>query len=71
MITYRVPILIRGYALVSYGQGRAAGDYMGGLPRDAEFEACNSVPFHCGSRMRDAQVELAGPAELVVDDTGA
>jgi hypothetical protein len=36
MSTYRVPVVIRGFAIVNYPDGKGAGDYVGGLPRDAE-----------------------------------
>jgi len=65
MLTYRVPVLIKGYAIVKYPEGKAAGDYMGGLPRDAEAEACANPPFLCGARMTDFTVQLNGPAERV------
>lgn len=65
MVTYRVPVLIKGYAIVRFPEGKAAGDYMGGLPRDAEAEACVNTPFICGTRMTDVTVALSGPAELV------
>lgn len=45
MLTYRVPVLIKSYALVKYPQGKAAGDYTGGLPRGAEAEVCANTPF--------------------------
>jgi hypothetical protein len=63
MAAFRVPLVIRGYAVVRYGQGRGTGDYVGGLPCDAEFEALNGAPYLCGARMLEASVELAGPAE--------
>jgi hypothetical protein len=66
MVVYRVPIVIRGFALVKFPEGKAVGDYMGGLPRDAEVEACCSTPFVCGSAIADFTVELAGQAERVV-----
>lgn len=65
MATYRVPVLIKGYAVVRFGEGRGVGDYLGGMPRDAEFEVRNGVPYLCGARMEDASVELTGPAELI------
>lgn len=68
MSSYRVPVLIKGYAVVRFGQGRGVGDYLGGLPRDAEFEVSQAVPFLCGARMQEASVELTGPAELMADD---
>jgi hypothetical protein len=67
MTAFRVPVVIRGYAIVRYGQGRGIGDYVGGLPRDAEFEALNSAPYLCGARMLEAMVELAGEAEPLVE----
>lgn len=65
MVTYRVPVLIKGFAIVKYPDGKAAGDYMGGLPRDAEAEACANAPFLCGTRMTEFTVELSGSAERV------
>jgi hypothetical protein len=71
MAAYRVPVLIRGYAVVRYGQGRGTGDYVGGLPRDAEAEAAGSAPYLCGARMLEARVELTGPAEVLVEPAPA
>lgn len=65
MRTYRVPVLIKGYAIVKYPEGKAVGDYMGGLPRDAEAEVCANTPYICGTQMLDFTVALAGQAELV------
>ena len=65
MVVYRVPVLIRGFALVKFPEGKAVGDYIGGLPRDAEAEVCCSTPFTCGSAMTEFVVELAGQAERV------
>jgi hypothetical protein len=64
MTTYRVPVVIKGFAIVKYPRGKAAGDYIGGLPRDAELEVCMNTPFLCGTRMQDCTVELAGEARL-------
>ncbi len=54
MLTYK------GYAIVKYPQGKAAGDYTGGLPRDAENEVLLNTPFICGA---DAGVHggIGGP----------
>ena len=41
------------------------GDYMGGLPRDAEFEVRNQTPFMCGARMENFKIDLTGAARLV------
>lgn len=65
MATYRVPVLIRGHALVTYPEGKAVGDYLGGLPRDAEAEVRLTTPFICGARMVDFTVELTGPARRI------
>lgn len=65
MPTYRVPIIIKGYAILKYPDGKAAGDYTGGLPADAEREVRLNTPFICGARMHDCTVELAGEARLV------
>jgi hypothetical protein len=65
MVTYRVPVLIKGHALVRYPEGKAAGDYIGGLPRDAESEVRLNTPFLCGARMVDVTVELTGPAQRI------
>ena len=62
MVTYKVPVVITGFAVVKFPEGKAVGDYIGGLPRDAEFEVCNEAPFLCGSRMEDYKVDLAGEA---------
>jgi hypothetical protein len=64
MVIYRVPVLIKGYAIVQYPQGRGAGDYAGGLPRDAENEALGNTPFICGARMEECTVALAGQARI-------
>ena len=66
MLTYRVPVLIKGFAIVKYPQGKGAGDYTGGLPRDAENEVLVNTPFICGARMQDCTVQLAGEAHLSV-----
>jgi hypothetical protein len=65
MLTYRIPIVIRGFAIVKYAQGKASGDYMSGLPRDAEKEVCMNTPFLCGTRMQSCSIELTGDAEAV------
>lgn len=62
MPTYRVPVLIKGFAVVSFPDGKGVGDYIGGLPRDAEAEVSATAPFLCGARMVDYTVEVAGPA---------
>jgi hypothetical protein len=64
MSTYRVPVLIKGYAILKYPQGKGAGDYTGGLPRDAENEVVLNTPFMCGTWMQECTVELAGEAQL-------
>lgn len=65
MPIYRVPIVIKGYAILKYPQGKAAGDYTGGLPRDAESEVLINTPFICGARMEGCTVALAGQALIV------
>jgi hypothetical protein len=69
MVTYRVPVLIKGYAIVRFPVGKASGDYLGALPRDAEFEALNTAPFLCGNVMEDFAIELAGQAAVVETGT--
>ena len=64
MLTYRIPVVIKGYAIVKYPQGKAAGDYAGGLPRDAENEVVLNTPFICGAWMQECTVELAGQASI-------
>jgi hypothetical protein len=63
--SYRVPVLIKGHVVVKYPDGKCVGDYIGGLPRDAEAEVGATAPFMCGARMVDYTVEVAGPALLV------
>jgi hypothetical protein len=63
MLIYRVPVVIKGYAVLKYPQGKGAGDYTGGLPSDAEHEVCLNTPFICGARMEQCTVELAGDAQ--------
>ena len=60
MVTYKVPVVITGFAVVKFPEGKAVGDYIGGLPRDAEFEVCNESPFLCGARMENCKINLAG-----------
>ena len=60
MVTYKVPVVITGFAVVKFPEGKAVGDYIGGLPRDAEFEVCNESPFFCGARMENCKINLAG-----------
>jgi hypothetical protein len=64
MLTYRVPVVIKGFAVLRYPNGKGAGDYTGGLPSDAEHEVCLNTPFICGARMEECTVELAGEARL-------
>ena len=63
MLIYRVPVVIKGYAVLKYLQGKGAGDYTGGLPSDAEHEVCLNTPFICGARMEECTVESAGDAQ--------
>jgi hypothetical protein len=65
MPTYRVPVVIRGFAMIKYPGGKGAGDYAGGLPRDAEAEAQATVPFLGAARLVDYTVELNGQAQHV------
>lgn len=65
MPTYRVPVVIRGFAMIKYPGGKGAGDYAGGLPRDAEAEARATVPFLGATRLTDYTIELNGPAQHV------
>jgi hypothetical protein len=62
MLTYRVPIVIKGFAVLKYPQGKGAGDYTGGLRSDGEYEVCLDTSFICGARMERCPVELAGGA---------
>ncbi|MEP7182460.1 MAG: hypothetical protein ABI886_09755 [Betaproteobacteria bacterium] len=64
MLTYSIPVVVKGYAIVKYPQGKAAGDCTGGLPRDAENEDLLNTPFICGARMQECTVELAGQARI-------
>jgi hypothetical protein len=45
MLNYRVPVLIEGAARVEYPQGKAAGDYTGGLLWEAEAGVCANTPI--------------------------
>lgn len=65
MPTYRVPVVIKGFAVIKYPDGKGAGDYVGGLPRDAEAEVRATTPYLGGTRMIDYSVELDGPAQHV------
>jgi hypothetical protein len=65
MPTYRVPVVIRGFAIVKYPDGKGAGDYVGGLPRDAEAEVRATPPYLAGARMVDYTVDLDGPAQHI------
>ncbi len=65
MVIYKVPVTITGEAIVKFPEGKAVGDYMGGLPRDAEFEVRNQTPFMCGARMENVKIDLTGTARLV------
>jgi hypothetical protein len=65
MSTYRVPVVIKGFAVIKYPDGKGAGDYVSGLPRDAEAEVRATVPYLGGARMMDYTVELNGPAQQV------
>lgn len=65
---YRVPVVIKGFAIVKFPDGKAVGDYVGGLPRDAEEEVLvQPPPFLCGAPMEACTLELTGEAELVQD----
>jgi hypothetical protein len=65
MATYRVPVVIKGFALINYPEGKGVGDYVGGLPRDAEAEVVATPPYLGSKRMTDYTVELDGPAQQV------
>jgi hypothetical protein len=65
MPTYRVPVVIKGFAMINYPDGKGVGDYIGGLPRDAEAEVRATAPFLGGAQMLDYTVELNGPAQHV------
>jgi hypothetical protein len=65
MPVYRVPVVIKGYAVVRYPDGRGAGDYTGGLPRDAEAEVRATTPFLGASRMVDYTVDVSGEARRI------
>lgn len=65
MPMYRVPVVIKGYAVVRYPDGKGAGDYMGGLPRDAEAEVRATIPFLGSARMVDYTVDVSGDAQRV------
>ena len=65
MPTYRVPVVIKGFAMIKYPDGKGAGDYVGGLPRDAEAEVRATAPYLGGARMMEYTVELDGPAQHV------
>jgi hypothetical protein len=62
---YRVPVVIKGFAVVRYPDGKGAGDYVGGLPRDAEAEVSANRPYICGAPMVDYTVEVGGLAERI------
>jgi hypothetical protein len=51
--------------MINYPDGKGVGDYIGGLPRDAEAEVRATPPFLGGSQMLDYTVELNGPAQHV------
>lgn len=51
--------------MIKYPGGKGAGDYAGGLPRDAEAEARATVPFLGATRLTDYTIELNGPAQHV------
>ncbi len=65
MPTYRVPVLIKGFAVVKYPDGKGVGDYVGGLPRDAEAEVSANIPYLGGARMVDFTVALNGQAQPI------
>lgn len=65
MPTYLVPVVIKGFAIVKYPDGKGAGDYVGGLPRDAEAEVRATTPYLGSSRLTDYTVELDGQAQHV------
>lgn len=65
MPTYRVPVVIKGFAVVRYPDGKGAGDYLGGLPRDAEVEVRATPAYLGGARMLDCTVELSGQVQRI------
>jgi hypothetical protein len=64
MPTCRVPVPIKGFAVLKRPQGKGAGDCTGGLPSGAEQEVCLNTPLINGARMEGCTVELAGDAHL-------
>jgi hypothetical protein len=65
MPTYKVPIVITGFAVVRYPDGKGVGDYIGGLPRDAEAEVLVTAPYLGPEPMIDCTVELSGMAQQI------
>ncbi len=63
MPTYRVPVLIKGLAVVKYGEGKSAGDCFGGLRRDAEAKVGANTPYLCAAQMADFGFKLNGQAQ--------
>lgn len=60
MVTYKAAVVITDFPIVKFPEEKAVGDYIGGLPRGAEFEICNESPFLCGARMENFKITLAG-----------
>ena len=63
MPIYRVPVVIRGDAIVKYPDEKAVGEDTGGRPRDAEGEVCANTPYLV-PRL-NVTVELAGQTALI------
>jgi hypothetical protein len=65
MPTYRVPAVIKGFAVVKYPDGKGAGDNVGGPPRDAEARARTNLPWVRGLGVADFTVEPNGQPQQV------
>jgi hypothetical protein len=67
--TYRVPVIIQGFAIIRSPDGKGAGDYIGGLPRDAEAEVGATPPYLSSGRMVDyTRLQQEGRASLVLEE---
>lgn len=67
MPMYRVPAVIKDCAIVRLADGSGAGDYVGGLPRDAEAEVRSAPLYLCTARMAEYPAGSSGQA-LQVDE---
>lgn len=65
MPTYKIPIVVKGFAMIKYPHGKCVGDYVGGLPRDAESEVLITTPFLGPEPMIDYTIELSGLAQQI------